>query len=519
MAGKVRHLKERNGRHSARLVVPKHLRPIVGKAELETQLGPDRRQALARLPGAVAYLQAKIAVAERQANGGKPVAARFPMTAEEIAVANYQSMIAFDLEIRERDPRFANLDVDEGFAADLRAGIAGRLDDDTLEGLVGYRIERFRHRGNTTAVKGTLEWRKLAMDLCVSEYEALKRKVERDEGNFTGKPEHPLIASAKPAAPAHDPVLLPKLLDDYLTTLERQGKGQEARRRWKPVFDDVAAFVKHKDAAMLTKKNLIDWRDKKLETLAAKTVADVYLASVRAVLAWAVENDRLPANPCDGVKVKKSKPIRSRERGFRDEEALTVLKACRAYVPAEAANPANRESVKIAAAKKWAPILCAFTGARVTEITQLRKQDVRKQGDVYVLRITPDAGSVKSAEYRDVPVHQQLVELGFIDFVQASPDGPLFHNGKSGDALKSARTSSGRVSNWLQGLGVIPEGVQPNHGWRHRFKTVGEELGISSRVLDAIQGHAGRTAGENYGDITIVAKKRAIDRFPAYAID
>ncbi|MEW9838080.1 hypothetical protein [Mesorhizobium marinum] len=518
MAGKVRHLKVRNGRYSARLVVPKELRSIVGKAELETQLGPDRRQALARLPGAVASLQAKIAVAERQSNAGKPVAARYPMTPEEIAIANYQLLIAFDLEIREHDPRFANAGFDDLRVAGLRAGMAGRLTDDALDELVGYQIEHFRNRGNTDAVKGTTEWRRLAINLCVSEYEALARKVERDEGDFTGKPAHPLIADAPPAGTPHEPVLLMKLLDDYLTMLERQGKGREARKRWTPVFNDLVAFVKHKDAARLTKKDLVEWRDKKLETLAAKTVADVHLASVRAVLTWAVENDRLPSNPADGVKVKKSKSVRTREKGFRDDEAIVVLKACRNYLPAVTANPSNRESAKITAAKRWAPIVCAFTGARITEITQLRKQDVRQVGDDYVLRITPDAGSVKTADYRDVPIHDQLIDLGFIEFVRESVDGPLFHNGKSDDALKSARTSSGRVSNWLQGLGVIPEGVQPNHGWRHRFKTVGEELGVSSRVLDAIQGHAGKTAGDDYGDITIVAKRNAINRFPRYEI-
>lgn len=518
MAGKVRHLKFRSGRYSARLVVPKHLRPIVGKAELETQLGSDRRQALASLPGAVAGLQAKIAVAERKANGGKPVPVRYPMSAEEIAIATYHSLIAFDLDIREQDPRFANLDVDDGLVADLRAGIGGRLDDDALAELVGYRIERFRHRGNTDAVKGTSEWRKLAMSLCVSEYEALARKVERDGGDFSGKPGHPVLANGQPAVSTHEPVLLTKLLDDYLAILERQGKGREARKRWTPVFDDLIAFVKHKDAAVLTKKNLADWRDKKLETLSAKTVADVHIASVRAVLGWAVENDRLPSNPADGVKVKKSKPIRSRERGFRDDEALAVLKACRAYTPSDASNPANREGAKITAAKRWASLLCAFTGARAAEITQLRKQDVRKEGNFYVLRITPDAGSVKAAHYRDVPIHDQLVDLGFVEFVNATPDGPLFHNAKAADAIKGARTTSGRVSVWLQRLGVIPEGVQPNHGWRHRFKTVGEELGVSSRVLDAIQGHAARTAGDGYGDITIAAKKYAIDQFPRYDI-
>jgi len=90
VAGKIRHLKERSGRYSARLVVPKALRALVGKAELETQLGADRRQALAKLPGAVA-MQAKIAVAERKANAGKQVPARYPLTPEEIAFANYQS--------------------------------------------------------------------------------------------------------------------------------------------------------------------------------------------------------------------------------------------------------------------------------------------------------------------------------------------------------------------------------------------------------------------------------------------
>jgi integrase len=516
MAGKVRHLKVRNGRYSARLVVPKHLRSLVGKAELETQLGPDRRQALARLPGAVAGLQAHIAVAERKANAGKPVAARYPMSAEEIAISNYNTLVAFDLEIRELDPNFANAGFDDLRAAGLRAGLAGRLNDDALDELVGYQIEQFRYRGNTDAAKGSADWRKLAISLCIAEYEALARKVERDEGDFTGKPAHPLIANAPAADAEREPVLLPRLLDAYLTTLERQGKGREARKRWTPVFDDLAAFLKHKDAMRITKKDLVAWRDKKLESLSAKTVADVHLASVRAVLGWAVENDRLPSNPADGVKVKRSKPIRSREKGFRDDEAIAVLKACRAYTPADAANPANREGAKITAAKKWASLLCAFTGARVTEITQLRKQDVRQEGDVYVLRITPDAGSVKTSQYRDVPVHDQLVDLGFVEFVNAAPDGPLFHNAKAADAIKGARTTSGRLSVWLQGLGVIPEGVQPNHGWRHRFKTVGEELGVSSRVLDAIQGHAARTAGESYGDITIAAKRKVIDQFPRY---
>jgi len=56
-------------------VVPKPLCEHVGKAELKIQSGPDRRQVLARLPGADADLQHKIGAAERKANAanGTPV--------------------------------------------------------------------------------------------------------------------------------------------------------------------------------------------------------------------------------------------------------------------------------------------------------------------------------------------------------------------------------------------------------------------------------------------------------------
>jgi hypothetical protein len=51
--------------------------------------------------------------------------------------------------------------------------------------------------------------------------------------------------------------------------------------------------------------------------------------------------------------------------------------------------------------------------------------------------------------------------------------------------------------------------VAPVHGWRHRYKTVGMEAGIPQRVLDAIQGHAARTASYGYGEVTRVQTAHA----------
>lgn len=507
------------------MVVPKNLRPFLGgRTELRRPLGPDLREAKRKLHTEVAALQHQIGLARSAFNAanGRPVdqPAPYPMTAEQIAVRDYFLQISFDGELRGHDHRFADTMVDEQYVRDLRAGIGGRLTNDELDELIGWLIERYRLRGNTDVTKGTPAWRDLAMKLCVSEYEAQARHFERNDGDFSGRPQHPLLANATvDEEPRKLPLSLKGLFEEYLTAQERVGKGREARRRWTSVFANLVRFLGHDDARRLTKKNLMDWRDEALKDLSPKTVADVYLAAVRTVLSLAVTNDRLPENVAQDVRQIAPNKVLTREQGFTLAEATKILKISVNYVPTQSNNPRTTESAQMSAAKKWAPLLCAFSGARISEITQLRKQDLRYEGDIVVMRITPAAGTVKSGNYRDVPLHPQVLDLGFMHFVDASGEGPLFFRSAKGKgSVQAARTVSGRISDWLRSLGVIPEGVAPSHGWRHRFKTVGLELGVSDRVLDAIQGHASRTAGDNYGDVTILARKAAIDRLPWFEL-
>lgn len=399
MAGKVRHLVNRSGRYHARIVVPKDLRDVIGKTELRTPLGGDYRQALRLLPGAVAQLQHEIAVAERKAtsrkSGERPV--RFPMAPDQIAWANYQSRIAFDDELRN-DPRYVVVEVDDNLARGLRDGMVGRLNDHELDLLVGERIERYRHLGNTDAERGTEEWRSLARTLCASEYEALTRLVERDEGNFSGTPTHPILVNAKPADEPERRISLSKLWDEYVVNRNQAGFMRDGGRRQAPVIKSLRAHLRHDDALRVTKKDLLGWRDFLMATHSAKTVSDVYLATVRTLFRWAVENDRLPENPAATVRQPKPRKVRSRERGFTDDEAEAVLRASLSYEPKADEFGRVREKSHLVAAKRWAPILCAFSGARISEITQLRKEDVRQEGARWVIRIAPEAGTVKTSE-------------------------------------------------------------------------------------------------------------------------
>lgn len=519
MAGKVRHLVNRSGRYFARLVVPKELRDSVGKTELRAPLGGDYRQALKLLPGAVAQLQHEIAAAERKAGTaqGLPVP-RYPLAPDQIALSHYHQRLAFDDALRN-DPRYASVAIDDAHVMRLRDGMAGRLGDADLVQLVGPLIERFRASGNLAAEIGSDQWRTIARALCAGEYEALSRAAERDEGDFTGRPSHPVIANAKLPEDAKEPVRLTKLWAEYVEGRKSAGFMRDGGVRQNPVIASLRAFLKHDDASRVTRKDLLAWRDDLMKTLAAKTVNDVYLSTVRSLFSWATETERLTENPAATVKQPKPRKVYSRERGFTDAEALTVLKASRGYEPPADEFGRVRETPQLTAAKRWVPLLCAFSGARVSEMTQLRAEDIRSEGDVHVMRITPEAGTVKAGGYRDVPLHPQIIAEGFLEFVKEVGQGPLFHNGR--DPAKyaaKAKRIANQIADWLRVNEIVPEGVQPTHGWRHRFKTLSRELGISERVMDAIQGHASRTAGDNYGDVTLKTRANAINLLPEYAL-
>jgi hypothetical protein len=61
-------------------------------------------------------------------------------------------------------------------------------------------------------------------------------------------------------------------------------------------------------------------------------------------------------------------------------------------------------------------------------------------------------------------------------------------------------------------------GVAPSHGWCYRFKRQPIDLDFNLRVVDVIQGHTGRSASAGYGEVSLRAKKHAIDRLPHYVV-
>jgi integrase len=291
--------------------------------------------------------------------------------------------------------------------------------------------------------------------------------------------------------------------------------------RWRAVFlemqrefAEVGADGISEDAARKWVHGLIT------EKRAAITVREIWLSASRRVFGWAREHKRIRQNPFKEVRVDVPRKARTREdgRSFTAAEASTILRASLAYE--KPTTPTQR-------ARRWVPWLCAYSGARPGEITQLRGRDIEDRNALYVMKLTPDAGTMKTGETRSVPLHEHIIEQGFIAMVQRVGKGALFYNDStpqrvSADPLKPSRsranTARAHLGTWVRGLGVDDPELSPNHSWRHLFKRIADEIRMPEKMNDAITGHTQATEGRKYGAPSVSAKAEALAKFPRYKL-
>lgn len=331
-------------------------------------------------------------------------------------------------------------------------------------------------------------------------------------GRFPAFEVEPPATKAVPAPSAAASVSLKGLVDGWWKEAEASGRAWATYESYKGTFNRLAAYLKHDNAAAVTADDIVAFKNARLaEGVSAKTVGDGDIPCLRVVFEWAVANRKLPANPAKGIRVVRPRVIQVRPKEFTLEEANAILAHCANYQP-------GREKPKTAAAKRWVPWLCAYTGARVGEIVQLRREDIKEHaGGACTITITPEAGTVKDKKAREVVLHAHLVEAGFLDFAKESSGYLFITPAPDGDIVGVWRSIKNRVTEFVREVLTDPN-VSPNHGWRHLFKTIGREAGIADSVLDAICGHAAKTVGGAYGGVTLKAQADAIAKFPRFEL-
>lgn len=405
-------------------------------------------------------------------------------------------------------------------------GVVDPLEE--LEPLYGTHVDRLVREKGLPGVD-TPSRRLILLEVLRAHRDGYRVEMRRASGDYSPAPEQsrfpawepPASAKRIESAPAQatDAVSLKGLVPKWWAEAKQANRSQSTHDSYKASVQKFAAFLKHDDARAVSHEDVIAFKNHRLESgISLATVKDNDLSGLKVVLGWAVSNRLLPANPALGVKVIKPKRIQTREKGFTPDEAKAILTRSLQH------QPAANEKPQMTAAKRWVPWLCAYTGARVGEIVQLRKEDIRFHKGVgggegvYTITITPEAGTVKDKEVREVVLHPHLVEMGFPDFVKVSKAGPLFLAVRAGEDIRGKwRATKNRLAEFARE--VVPDvRVKPNHGWRHLFQTRGHEAGIADSVLDGIGGWAPSSVARGYGDVTLQAQVAAFEKFPRFDI-
>jgi integrase len=289
--------------------------------------------------------------------------------------------------------------------------------------------------------------------------------------------------------------------------------------RWSAVFN--AADKHFTDAVEIDFAAAKAWMNGLIsEERSAHTVATVWRTALKTIFAWGVAEKLIKRNPFPDVRISVPRKNVEREtKAFTPEETKIILAA------AIASDDTRSFDER---ARRWVPWVCAYSGARAGEITQLRGIDIQKRGDDYFARLTPSAGKIKTRRARTIPVHEHLIAQGFLIFVERAQGGPLFYDtqrkkgsstGEKRPRQSPAERTRGRLGQWVRSLGITDPEVSPNHAWRHTFKAQAARVGMDERYSDAITGHTPATTGRAYTKPIPEDLAEAMKNFPRYGFD
>jgi hypothetical protein len=286
----------------------------------------------------------------------------------------------------------------------------GTLWEDALD--MGAAIQRHwcqQRAGEYAAAFGLRldddDLRKIAKAIGIGAQKAALILERQAKGDFSPEGSTSVVSSVKPVA-------FSALLDGW--AVEKQPT-QKTISSWQKVLEQFGTFVGHTDAARLTPENLLHWKAALLAAgFRTKTIRDSKIAPVRAILQWGVDNRKISTNLAARVVMDVHGKMSERIRGFSDAEAVLILR--------QAAS--ERDPVR-----RWIPVLCAYSGARIAEICQLRGEDIIQQAGIWCMKFDPAAGALKNVNSeRAVPLHPAIVASGFLEFVAASRRGHCFRD-------------------------------------------------------------------------------------------
>ena len=250
--------------------------------------------------------------------------------------------------------------------------------------------------------------------------------------------------------------------------------------------------------------------------LSAKTVRD-YLAAIRQFYSWMITMEYATGNPFENVRVKKDVSLPSEQRRRWSKEELVKLFSHDNFAGVIGTNDSTVNYQK-KLEDYWIPYMLLFTGARVSEICQLRTEDVQEREGVWCISVNEDEGkTVKTkASIRHIPLHKELLNMGFLSYVNhryGARKDKLFDIRPYGKTMCWSEQFGKRFTKVLKAIGLTGAQRPTLHGLRHTFVDSAQAIGLPENEVCEIVGHAkpSMTYGRYGKRLSLLRLKSLID--------
>lgn len=387
---------------------------------------------------------------------------------------------------------------------------------------VSRRLDEFLESKGILIDKESYDYKLLCRDIAFAHIETIHQvNVNRDMGNF----DDPYYLkddtqSAPPeVAPVQVPsgVLLSELTTRYLAEKQaRESCGQgtiDANQRYFSLFIEllgdcpVQGITRDKLVNCLNKmKRLPSRREIKPEykgksiqelleldsvsnPLGIQTIKN-HISTLSSCFRWAVLNGHMVTNVAESLTPKDKRSKREKRQAYTKDHLETLVESLHSKQKAKGSSP-----------DRWLiPLVALLAGMRIEEICQLQKNDVKQIDGIWCFDVYQEGENrVKTANSeRIVPVHPQLIELGFLEYHKSVKHAQLWPRVK-----RINGRSSHKWGQWFQTFNkrhVTADGRYVFHSLRHNFANGLKQQGIQEQVIAELVGHSrGSITMETYG--------------------
>ena len=219
---------------------------------------------------------------------------------------------------------------------------------------------------------------------------------------------------------------------------------------------------------------------------------------------WGVRQGLLITNPFSGMKFSVKKQPHTRQP-FTADELRKIFKP-ETYLKwtIHFSHPYRKNRVSNQLPYYWIILLGIFSGMRTNEMCQLRLIDIKKQNNIWFIFIEDSEETKVKTEnaIRKVPLHPQLIDLGFVDYVttqKKSKRGRLFwelSEDRDGFASHVSRHYNQR---FLPTVGVWKKYTKVLYCTRHTFINKLYSEKVDENVIKTLVGHEKEFTMKHYG--------------------